>query len=962
MRRIGQYAGWVVQRSAQVSRRAVLSLRSGARAIAPPEASDRSLGENREAGELGEGHEVGSHEIGTKNAATSLGKAGSAVDQDPPSPVTISFRPIAAKRPTTPVTQLSFVVSLVCLTGSIGQRFYNQPELGVGSRAPYTIEAPHSAEVENQAATEARRKDARIGTDPVLVSDVAANEAILKQLNRSIDQGNTLRKLAGSFPYLSQSILSTPVQAYLRRCPNWEWRYFLRQLNLRPLESSLEANRAIDLEAVSPMVQPGGTASAPAMLNPLPDRAPVTLESSAERSAISETPQISEVADLASISGISKRSTRSENRAVTANTTADRTLNALTSAASHGLAEGLEASVLEVVQASDSLFNQAVQETQTYQAQANAADFQATIETVQRARQRYQTALNLLNDPGEDAPLYSPSLLELTDLEWQLLLRRVQQVTQQMLTQGIPAGLPTETIARAAKLQLSSFAIREPALHLGEALVSHALRPNLVVDTQQTRARAELAAKETEVVYVPIEQGEVIVRAGEVIDEEAFALLDYFNKVQREPVNWVGLLGFGSSVTFILLVYGSLERRFHPKMSQRDRLLLLLLAMSAPLLISVNATVTSLTVIGLIAGSFYGSVFGTSVVFGLGVLLPLGLNVDLALLASGITSGSLGAAIAGRLRSREELALLGFGVGFVQGTTYAIFTLLGLLIAGSSSLVWSLLLGEALIQGCWGLVSSILVLGVSPYLEHLFDIVTPIRLAELSNPNRPLLKRLAAEAPGTFQHTLFVATLAESAAKALNCNVELVRAGTLYHDIGKMHDPLGFVENQMGGVNKHDRIANPWISAQIIKKHVTEGLIMARKSRLPQAIQAFIPEHQGTMLIAYFYYQAKQSTDADRVIEADFRYAGPIPQSRETGIVMLADSCEAALRSLKDATYDEALVMVNKILRARWQDQQLVDSGLTRSDMQKIAEIFVQVWQQYHHKRIAYPKAVFSSN
>ncbi|PLZ35572.1 phosphohydrolase, partial [Fischerella thermalis WC542] len=209
-------------------------------------------------------------------------------------------------------------------------------------------------------------------------------------------------------------------------------------------------------------------------------------------------------------------------------------------------------------------------------------------------------------------------------------------------------------------------------------------------------------------------------------------------------------------------------------------------------------------------------------------------------------------------------------------------------------------------------------------------------------------------------HTLFVATLAEAAAKELGCNIELVRAGTLYHDIGKMHDPQAFIENQMGGANKHDtEIKDPWHSADIIKKHVSEGLVMAKKHSLPSSIQAFIPEHQGTMQIAYFYHQAQQIAKEDpnlTVDEADFRYDGPIPQSRETGIVMLADSCEAALRSLKDASCEQALVMVNNILRARWQDNQLVDSGLTREEMSRIGEIFVEVWQQFHHKRIAYPK------
>jgi hypothetical protein len=408
----------------------------------------------------------------------------------------------------------------------------------------------------------------------------------------------------------------------------------------------------------------------------------------------------------------------------------------------------------------------------------------------------------------------------------------------------------------------------------------------------------------------------------------------------------------------------------------------------------------------------------------LALLLPPGLEVswvDALIVAAG---GLVAAAWAGRARSREDLALLGGGVAIAQGGLYLVMNLIN---SAAAEFVWLTVLGSAALCGFAGLIWVIIAIGLSPYLEHLFDLVTPIRLAELANPNRPLLKQLAAEAPGTFQHTLFVASLAEAAARSLGCNVELVRAGTLYHDIGKLHKPQAFIENQMGGPNLHDELADPWLSAEIVRKHVSEGLVMARRARLPKAIQAFIPEHQGTMLIAYFYYQAKQqqeqreqrakvanfgleqtpverlnrcdrldqagranqahqpdrattaieTTQQDKapqgrsiyqacaldqrpVLESHFRYPGPIPQSRETGIVMLADSCEAALRSLENATYEEALALVNRMLRARWQDNQLVCSGLSREDLRVIAEVFVTVWQQFNHKRIAYPKAALN--
>ena len=358
----------------------------------------------------------------------------------------------------------------------------------------------------------------------------------------------------------------------------------------------------------------------------------------------------------------------------------------------------------------------------------------------------------------------------------------------------------------------------------------------------------------------------------------------------------------------------------------------------------------------MLASSFYGSPVGVTEVGLLSVLVPFGMEVEGIHWAASVAGGLVGGLVAPRLRSREELALLGVGVGLTQG---AVYFLLSLIVSPTAGTIWYTVLGLAALEGMLGLAWSVVALGLSPYLEHLFDLITPIRLAELANPNRPLLKRLVSEAPGTFQHTMFVTSLAEAAARELGCNVDLVRTGTLYHDIGKMHDPLGFIENQMGGPNKHDEINDPWVSLDIIKKHVSEGLVMARKHRLPKAIKAFIPEHQGTMSIAYFYYQAKQIAEKEglTVSEEDFRYDGPIPQSRETGIVMLADSCEAALRSLKDASHEEALQMVNKILKARWVDNQLVESGLQKEEMPKIAEIFVRVWAQYNHKRIAYPKA-----
>lgn len=607
-------------------------------------------------------------------------------------------------------------------------------------------------------------------------------------------------------------------------------------------------------------------------------------------------------------------------------------------------------------------------ELQAYGWKTSPEKLSELIAQVDRARQKYaQAKSKLTQEQAKEAnSFYQDDLLDLSDEEWaktQILLRTT---CDRILTQGISPGLPPHILQASVSLQLkapnlpdSGFSIPTTAETWANQLLSRILQPNLIADVEQTKQQAEKAALAVEAVILEAHKGDTIIKAGEEITHQDFVLLDHFDLSRRE-INWQGLLQIGAFVTGVVGIFAFIERQFGCNVRQRDRTLVLLLALSTVTIAMLGVTYTSLPAIGLLLGSFYSCPLGIIIVGLVAILLTGSLAISATPLIAGTAGGLLASWLAGRMRSREELALLGGAVALIEAIA---FLLVGLVFSQFKD-DWYVLAQQAGLFGLSGLAWSIVALGLSPYLEHVFDLVTPIRLAELANPNRPLLKRLATNAPGTFQHTLFVSTLAEAAAKELGCNVELVRAGTFYHDIGKLHDPLGFIENQMGGPNKHDEINDPWQSADIIKKHVSEGLVMARKHRLPNAIQAFIPEHQGTIAIAYFYYQAKQLAADNHneivVQEADFRYEGPIPQSRETGIVMLADACEAALRSLKDATYEEALAMVNKILRSRWQDNQMVDSGLTRKEMSRIAEIFVQVWLQFHHKRIAYPKATNS--
>ncbi|MBE9009769.1 HDIG domain-containing protein [Pseudanabaenaceae cyanobacterium LEGE 13415] len=593
----------------------------------------------------------------------------------------------------------------------------------------------------------------------------------------------------------------------------------------------------------------------------------------------------------------------------------------------------------------DPLQRQAAIELMRYRNQTSFDGLSGLTNRIAEARQKYAATIALTQSP------YDSTLFEISDPAWQKMQVEVMKVADRMLAQGISPGVAQSQLETAIALHFQD-TIPPETKAIATKILLAALKPNLIKDEEQTRLRAEKAAQEVEPVRIEVRRGEVIVKHGQVISARDFMVLDHFGLSRRET-SWIALFGFGGLISGAVTLFWLLEQRYHPKgVRNRDYWLVGLISLSTPLMVIINAPSTNLPAIGFLMGTFYGSVLALTGVGLLTVMLPIGMGLSLMQWVPSATAGLIVAALAARVRSREELAFLGLGVGITQGLLY-------LLLGAMSGVVWYSLLGRAILEALLGLAWSIVAIGISPYIEHLFDVVTTLRLVELANPNRALLKRLAAETPGTFQHTLFVANLAEAAARELGCNVELTRAGTLYHDIGKMHDPLGFIENQMGGANKHDEIDDPWLSAAIIKKHVAEGIVMARRARLPKAVQAFIPEHQGTMTIAYFYHQAQQRAKADPSItvdEADFRYDGPAPQSRETGIVMLADSCEAALRSLKDATPEDALNMINKILAARWKDGQLDESGLTRSQMSTIAQVFVQVWQQSNHQRIVYPK------
>jgi cyclic-di-AMP phosphodiesterase PgpH len=730
------------------------------------------------------------------------------------------------------------------LSGTIGYRYYDEPQLTVNTPAPQTIYAPENAVVEDKIATLEARKAARQAALNVFTISDTLNKGIKADFDDLLTQSQTTRKQAGPLPFTQTSLLSTNVQRMLRRIDRTQLEALLSTVTSR--------NR------------------------PSKDAPKDTSTNSALKQARTE------------LSAVYKRTSATP-------------------------------------------------------------EWDILVMRCRQANEQYHFTRRSVTD--KLATLQIEPVLDISDPDWKPLKVKLQDVLQQMLAQGIAPGLLPDVTQRAVSAQVKEW---KPLFQKAAVqLLPAALRSNVVINPGESFRQQDWAAQQIRPIEVQVRKGDLIVQKNQPIPSASFALLDHFGLSRRQANIW----GFFMTVAAVSGAVGLFAwmRRSHPTWRHLDDGLVLLLSASAPLMVSLTEVAyTSLPAVGLLLGSFYGAKMGTIVVLALSLLMPLGLQFSGSLFGAIVVGSLVGTVMASFARSREELAKVGIILGIAQAMSYFIL----LSITHTPGLYNTT--GIALRQGLIGVGWSIIALGVSPYLEKLFDLITPIRLAELANPNRPILKQLAEKAPGTFQHTQFVTTLAEAGARALDCNVELVRTGTLYHDIGKMHDPQAFIENQFGGPNKHTEINDPWVSAELIRKHVTEGLVMARKVGLPSAVQAFIPEHQGTMLISFFYQQACQIEQAQptpqAVQEREFRYDGPTPQSRETGLVMLADSCEAALRSMKQDDPAVALRTIDQIFKARWQGDQLKDSGLNREDLKTLAQVFVAVWQQVNHQRIPYPQ------
>jgi len=488
---------------------------------------------------------------------------------------------------------------------------------------------------------------------------------------------------------------------------------------------------------------------------------------------------------------------------------------------------------------------------------------------------------------------------------------------------------------------------------IGSLLVKSIIKPNSVVDTELTETRKKEVYEKVLENKIIVPKDSRIISYGDIVTEDKLEMLKELNLLETGKFDYV----FAAGIIVLLLLLSSLlilYMNFFCKkiLYSRNGIVLLCVIVLLTIIISRVIIVYSSLLIPIFMATMLISILldvklAVAVNFILAVAISLMVKDNMGFIYMAIIGGSFSAFIVSKANQRSKLSAAGL---FIAVINVLVTISMGIITKSEVKTVAE----NCLLVSINGIISTILTIGMLPFLESSFNIITPLKLLELANPNQPLIKKLLMEAPGTYHHSLMVGNLAEVATEAIEGNALLARVGAYYHDIGKLKRPNFFKENQMGD-NPHDRMtAN--LSTLVITSHVHDGIEIAEKYKIPQAIKDIILQHHGNTLVAYFYHKAKKTDKCEAVKEEDYRYDGPKPASKESAVVMLADSVEAAVRSMPDKTEGKIEGLIRKIIKDKLDDGQLDHCELTLKDLDTIARGFMYVFSGYFHKREQYPE------
>lgn len=495
------------------------------------------------------------------------------------------------------------------------------------------------------------------------------------------------------------------------------------------------------------------------------------------------------------------------------------------------------------------------------------------------------------------------------------------------------------------------------------------LDANLTFNRAATELAREVARLGVKPVTLAVKKGEMVIRDGERLTRRHFLVFRTLSESNSQVSGF--LVTFGAAFAVLVLILAALRagRGRRIKLTARDLTFLAVLfslSLGAVRLWLVLATALHdqfnawprdafLYMMPVAAGAMMVRlVLKTEVALGFALLLSLvmGLMVDTDRLYPlfAVVGASLAATALGSISARGDVLRAGAWVGIGQTCVALALQLFSGVMEPSAYFI------NLPVAFLGGFLAGLVTLAVIPLVEMGFGYSTDLKLLELANLNHPALKELIVQAPGSYHHSVIVGSLVEAAAEAVDCNPLLARVMSYYHDLGKGCNPGYFIENQRAGHNPHDKL-KPSMSAMIIRRHVTDGLDLAKKYRLGEPIFAAIAEHHGTTLIHYFYHRAKEQEDKEHPVhEADYRYPGQKPQTREAALVMLGDSVEAASRSLADPTPARLAGLVSRIINIKFTDGQLDECDLTLRDLHTIARSFSRVLNSIYHQRPEYPE------
>ncbi len=574
------------------------------------------------------------------------------------------------------------------------------------------------------------------------------------------------------------------------------------------------------------------------------------------------------------------------------------------------------------------------------------SDFRAITELSTIDEQMWLNILSIINDPNPNR-----------DITWNEISDEVVAALGRTMDRSFAANEISVQVIRID----DSFTGYDTERSTVEAIVKELLAPTRIFNAEKTREAKDAAAATIEPVDFSYRQGQPIVQQGDVVDATHIEALQQFGLLQQTEDNFrfaLGSLILLISITTVTSVY---LYRFYPDTFTDPAMVMLIAFLFLQFLgigrifgdngfnqIGLFPAAAMALLMTTVIGAHLASVAAVGLAILMVSMLPEASPVELI---AQITIGSFAGILA---LGRNERQNAYFFAGIIIGLANAGVMIAIELISGEDPDLFSVI-GQGIIAMTNGLFAAGIALVELYVITNVMNLPTSLKLIELMQPNQPLLQRLLREAPGTFQHSLQVANLAELAAERIGGNATLVRVAAMYHDIGKTLNPHFFVENQKG-INPHDILDDPMKSAKILIGHVLEGDRMGRRSRLPNRIRDFIREHHGTSR-PFFYYKALELADGDesKVNAADYTYPGPIPQSKETAILMLADGSESAARGIQPRTEEEVAGVVNMIFDKDLQEGQLDESGLTLNDLKIIREVFIETLQGVYHTRIAYP-------